>query len=63
MIHTMTIRELIARINVLGEFSALLKDGRMITSFDRDTLWLDGISFRMTDEWLGRKALVITIPN
>ncbi|RCS25716.1 hypothetical protein DUT91_02785 [Phyllobacterium salinisoli] len=55
---TLSIRELTANAYSLGEFSAELDDGRLITAFDDNTIWIDGESFGLTEEWLDRKVEV-----
>jgi len=52
----LTVREMIANAYSLGEFSAKLDDGRLVTAFDDDTIWIDGEAFSLTEEWLDQKV-------
>ncbi|MBB2974415.1 hypothetical protein [Mesorhizobium sp. RMAD-H1] len=53
---TLSVREMIANAYSLGDFSARLDDGRPITAFDDDNIWIDGEAFSLTEEWLDRKV-------
>lgn len=47
---TLSVRKMIANAYSLGSFSAKLNDGRLITAFDDDTIWIDDKPFGITDE-------------